>query len=170
MFPIESITVGAGGASSLTFTSIPQTFTHLQLRVFGVAPSANTNYFTTINSSGFGNYARHELRGNGSSATSGGVASDAPIIYYTSGTASTSFPFVSVVDILDYTNTNKYKVARTLSGRDENGSGLLGLYSWLWTNTSAITTLSVDSFSAGQFSQYSRADLYGISTSNATGA
>ncbi len=32
MFPLQVITVGAAGASSVTFTNIPSTYEHLQLR------------------------------------------------------------------------------------------------------------------------------------------
>ena len=169
MFPIASVTVGSGGATSLAFTSIPQTFTHLQIRLHAITASANLNIFSTINGVGYGNYARHWLQGDGSAANSVGVTNDAPIISYVT-TASTSFPQIAILDILDYSNTNKYKVGRIIAGRDCNGSGTVGLLSWSNQSLSAVTSISIDTFYSTQFAQYTRADLYGIQTSNATGA
>jgi hypothetical protein len=159
---IATVTVPSGTASSLAFNNIPQNYKHLQIRVYGIAPSANTNYFSTINGSGFGNYARHHVLGNGSATSSGGVANDAPIFYFTNATASTTFPFVSIIDILDYTDTTKFTTARAISGRDLNGSGDAGLYSWYWNSFAPVTSISLDSFATNQWSQFSHAALYGI--------
>jgi len=159
---IATVSLTSGAASSMLFANIPQHYKHLQIRFYGFAPSANTNYFTTINGSGFGNYARHHILGNGSAASTGGVANDAPIFYFTGGTTSSSSPFVSVIDILDYTDTSKYTTARCLSGRDCNGSGEVGLYSWFWNSFAPVTSISLDSFSTNQYAQYSHAALYGI--------
>jgi hypothetical protein len=67
----------------------------------------------------------------------------------------------SVLDILDYSNTNKYKTLRALDAGDSNGSGNMEILSNLWMNTAAITsiTLTLDS---GNFTQYSSFALYGI--------
>ena len=66
-----------------------------------------------------------------------------------------------VIDILDYASTNKYKTIRTLTGQDRNGAGTGGLYSNLWMNSNAISsvTFSPDS---GNWVQYTQFSLYGI--------
>ena len=75
---------------------------------------------------------------------------------------------VSVIDILDYANTNKFKTVRALTGDDNNNStnyGYISLSSSLWRSTSAITSLTFDqesSSSTTNFVQYSSFALYGI--------
>jgi hypothetical protein len=66
-----------------------------------------------------------------------------------------------VIDILDYANTNKYKTMRTLSGYDANGSGNVGLFSGLWMNTAAVTSINLLTF-YDQYATYSSFALYGI--------
>jgi hypothetical protein len=73
---------------------------------------------------------------------------------------------VSIVDILDYANTNKYKTVRVLSGVDFNGTlagygGYVGPLSGNWRNTSAITSIKINA-QTGNFTQYSQFALYGI--------
>lgn len=154
---IATTTVGAGGASSITFSSIPQTYTHLQLRMLTIGNGSTTaSGFMAINGdSTTSNYRTHYVYGNGSTA----AASTNGTNYVPFAMGTSSAPGAEILDILDYTNTNKNKVIRSLSGVDANGSGQVSLVSILWSNTSAINSISL-SFTTIQ--QYSSFALYGI--------
>jgi hypothetical protein len=176
MYPIASATLGS--ANTVSFSSIPQTFTHLQLRVFGRSQGGgNATFNLQINGDSGANYGYgyHYLLGDGASASSGtaGSGSQTSIQFPNIASSSeTSGVFGNVViDILDYTNTNKNKVTRAIGGYDNNGSGKVQLTSGLWLSTAAITLLTfASSVSPYTFAAGTRFDLYGIQTSNATGA
>ena len=68
----------------------------------------------------------------------------------------------TVCDILDYTNTNKYKTVRALSGHDQNGSGVIQLRSGFWRSTSAITSITISNDQIANIAEYTRFSLYGI--------
>jgi hypothetical protein len=151
---IATTTVGAGGTSSISFTSIPSTFKHLQLRIMAVTNTTAQSATTTFNGS---NGGIHWLTGNGSTVS---AANDTTKIFFPLTQGSTTAPCVGVMDILDYANTNKYKTTRQLEGYDVNGSGNVSITSGLWMNTSAITSISIAA--VGTFNQYSSFALYGI--------
>ena len=68
-----------------------------------------------------------------------------------------------VIDLLDYSNTNKYKTLRSLGGWDANGSGRIILNSGLWGNSgSAISSIDIVTSTGNNFVQYSTFALYGI--------
>jgi len=169
----------ANGSNAITFSNIPQTFTHLQLKVYGRSTwtgGSSSNVYVTVNgNSTTTNYAAHALYGTGSSAAAQAFTSSSGIGYYVAywafptATASANIFGSLVMDIFDYTNTSKNKVAKMLYGNDRNGSGVVGVGSSLFMQTGAITSLTIGAdilLTAG-----SRADLYGI-TSNpiSTGA
>ena len=166
---IQTVTVGSGGASSAVFSSIPSTYKHLQIRLTARVTGATTDsnivaYFNTDTTSG--NYPQHVLYGTGSSPAGAGYSpSDSNLaIGRTPGASSTSGMFgVGIADILDYTNTNKNKTVRALSGQDQNGSGIVLLNSGLWLSTAAISTITITAQSGnGNLAQYSSFALYGI--------
>ena len=158
---IATSIIGAGGASSVTFSSIPSTYSHLQIRFMATAASTATGVLLQINSDTGTNYARHSLYGNGSSAAATAATStSSPYIQSYGADTTTTNPTVAVVDILDYANTNKYKTIRVLTGTDKNGSGAIEFNSMLWLNTNAITNLAV--YGTSNFAQYSHFALYGI--------
>jgi hypothetical protein len=164
---IATVTVGAGGTASITFSSIPATYKHLQVRLFGRGTNADANIdgFCWLNSDETqSNYANHYLRGNGATASAGGsAASTTPTAFsINSGGSAASMFGVAIIDILDYTNTNKYTTIRSLTGEDENGGGNIFLRSALWMNTSAVTTIKLIGQATNNFAQYSHAALYGI--------
>jgi len=178
MYPIASQTASSG-SSITTFSNIPQTFTHLQIRVYGRSDydrgSGNTvpvSLYCTFNGDGAANYSWHLLTGDGSTASSNNTANATGIHLSTSGLPAFRAPANTfgnyVIDILDYANTNKYKTTKSLGGVDQNGSGALTFNSGNWRSTSAITSIAV--FCDGNFALGTRIDLYGISISNATGA
>jgi hypothetical protein len=167
---IATTTVGSGGASSVTFSSIPSTYTHLQIRaILRQNTNGNTGTFgltTNFNGDTGSNYtASHVLFGNGSSASA--ASSSTSSAFGTSsnypGSAETANAFgVVVIDVLDYANTNKYKTLRGLGGYDGNNTnGIVTLRSFAWMNTNAITSITFDGGSA-QYAQYSSFALYGI--------
>ena len=155
---IATQTVGSGGASSVTFSSIPNTYTHLQIRAIAIVGSSAINPLLTFNGDSGSNYSWHQMYGSGSSAGASASASYTGI----GGpyTGHTQFG-PQVWDILDYTNTNKNKTVRVLGGSDENGSGYVGLNSGLWINTAAITSINISSVSLN-FNQYTTFALYGV--------
>jgi len=169
---IATTTVGAGGAASITFSSIPSTYTHLQVR--GICRStAAQSFFGLRLRVGNGsvdtgsNYSTHLLYGDGSSAISQGYASTSETYMGTGPAANdTANTFgVAVFDFLEYANTNIYKTVRVLEGVDTNGAGYVHLNSAGWRSTSAINTVSLYP-SGGNFAQYSSFALYGIRGGN----
>ena len=165
---IATTTVGAGGASSITFSSIPQTYTHLQIRGISkwttTANDQSTIQFT-LNSDNGNNYAYHAIRNNGTAAVTAGQASYTRYLSYLGAPSSYSsygnMFGATVFDLHDYTNTNKYKTMRSLVGFDTNGGSVsIGVSSGLWMSTAAVTSITVAL--DGNLAQYSSFGLYGI--------
>jgi len=165
---IATVSVGSGGVSSVSFTSIPGTYSHLQIRILGKSNRADANETIGIqfNSDTGNNYGSHGIWGDG-----GGSASAAQLNYpasaitlpWIAGDSNGGSVFgVSVIDILDIQNTNKYTTVRGLTGYDNNGSGQSALGSGLWSNTAAITSVTVKPFNGTLWKQYSQFALYGI--------
>ena len=158
---IATVTVGAGGSSSIVFSSIPSTFKHLQVRALTANSSSKNSaikfYYNSDTTDA--NYRNHYLFGSGSSTGAGTDGNTAAM--GVSGNAMTTGPAAWVVDILDYTNTNKNTTLRSLNGYDDNGSGYVWFGSTLWLNTAAVTSLTLNA-TAASFNQYSQFALYGI--------
>jgi hypothetical protein len=166
---IATTTVSTATAS-ITFSSIPATYTHLQIRWIA-RDSGTTDNFRAIklqfNSDTGTNYSQHILFSDGSSAqaynavsaNSAGTDGIAGIMPDAQKTASTFA--AGVWDILDYANTSKYKTTRLLVGVDLNGSGRMSLSSGLWMNTNAITSITITD-NNNNFVTNTQFALYGI--------
>ena len=165
---IATVSVGSGGAANAEFTSIPGTYTHLQIRYIARAATGGNAFdpnFIRFNSDSGSNYAYHYLTGTGSAVNAGAGSTQTStwggLWPYDGVTASTYG--AGVIDILDYANTNKYKTLRTLSGVDTNGGGECFYNSGLWMSTSAITSIKITPATGSvNFKQYSHFALYGI--------
>ena len=171
MFAISSITLSAD-TTSITFSSIPQTYTHLQLicmtRISRVNNDPSSNQLSFNGDSG-ANYAYHGIFAGANSVApdSGGVGSTSLMYIGTNasnGTAAGTYAPM-IIDILDYSKTNKYKVARSITGFSQNTSGSgnrsMAVRSGLWTNTNAITSMTFNP-NVNQFMAGSTFTLYGI--------
>lgn len=160
---IATVTVGSGGSSQIDFTSIPSTFTHLQLRGnYSCSTGPGTLRLRVGNGSidtGL-NYAGHQIAGNGSVLQffTAGPSGDSDFMLLDS---QQTYQWTFTSDYVDYANTNKYKTIKHLIGGDNNGSGFVGLRSSLWMSSSAITNIRIYTQS-GNFAQYSSFALYGI--------
>jgi len=166
MIPIATTTLSTATAT-VTFSSIPQNYEHLQIR--GIAQGSLTGKYARMrfNSDSGSNYAVHDIEGNGGSAPAYYYGSANGVYLFPSDIATaTSVYSAFIIDILDYQNTNKNKVVRTLHGNDNNGSGIIYFLSGLWTNTNAITSIDF-SLSGENFTQYSSFALYGIKRAGA---
>jgi hypothetical protein len=160
---IATTTVGAGGSASITFSSIPATYQHLQIRVMCQINIGDADFGIRFNSDTGSNYSKHQIYTYGSGAPlATGTASTTSIPGGSSYSNSSSLFGVAVIDILDYANTSKYKTARVLTGTDANGSGFLSFRSGVWQNTNAVSRIDLIQTSGSTFQQYSSFALYGI--------
>lgn len=160
---IATYTVGSGGVANVTFSSIPQTYKHLQVR--GIFKTTNATWVIGLfngDAVNTGNYSEHDLRGNGSTV-SAEATSNANTAYFILGIPVAANTFAAgITDILDYTNTGKYKTVRSLSGMDANGSGNIDLTSSSRRSTQAITEIKLAINNGDTIPQYSQFALYGI--------
>lgn len=161
---------GTGSSSTITFSNIPQNYKHLQIRSMGIStttsPESGQGVYITFNGDSGSNYSRHALEGDGSTTFLTGVA-NSTIMYIRSQmvTAGGITAGVGITDIHDYASTTKNKTMRAFSGGDRNSTAtvncFVGLYSGLWMNTNAITSISLQAAS-GLFSTTSTFALYGM--------
>jgi hypothetical protein len=164
---IQTVTVGSGGTSTITFSSIPSTYTHLQVRGIARTNRAGSNQDALkcrFNSDSGSNYTLHYLLGNGSTASSGASTSTTSFFMdgFTESDSLTNCFGGFVLDILDYANTNKYKTSRSLSAREDNTAGAVWLESGVWMNTSAISSIVLTPNAGPLITEYSSFALYGI--------
>jgi hypothetical protein len=166
---IATATVGSGGQAEINFTSIPGTYKHLQLR--GIVDTNRSAYFLdygvlVLNSDTNTNYSLHHMYAEGTSTFSYGEpnwASAQILRFGGDGTGSIADAYgVFIVDIIDYSNTNKFKVLKNFGGANMNADAEMGLYSYLWRSTSAVTSIKITPGGGSLFKQYSEISLYGI--------
>ena len=151
---------GTGSSGTITFSSIPQTYKHLQIRLMYQGVSG-TALLLRFNGDSGSNYPFHRMYGDGSTVTAQGYSAQ-NAIYCSSSSSTTSNTMATVIiDIHDYASTTKNKTTRGFAGFDANGSGRGELNSGLWLNTNAITSLDLIS-SGTAFTTTSSFALYGI--------
>jgi hypothetical protein len=161
---------GTGSSGTITFSSIPQTYKHLQIRVFAIStnttPQSGQNVTIRFNGDSGSNYARHSLEGDGNGTFLAGTASTTGIfmraLMVTSGT---NIGGAGICDIHDYTSTSKNTTVRAFAGGNrnttDNVNAFVGLFSGLYISTDAITSISLVSGS-GNFTTSSQFALYGM--------
>ena len=165
---IATVSVTSATQAAIEFTSIPGTYTHLQIRAIARNSQAAVNdiegFTLQYNLDTGNNYSWHYVLGTGAAAASGaGTSTNVLYSGYTPTNGSTSSCFGAfIIDILDYANTNKYNTQRVLTGYDTNTTnGRVGLWSASWRNTNAITSIKMTN-TAGNFITNSTFALYGI--------
>jgi hypothetical protein len=163
----DSIATATASSSpaTLSLTSIPSTYRHLQIRIFGGGTGAYSPYMT-FNTDTANNYSRHRLSGNSSTVTVSGngtyggisIGANAGMLYTTSGACSGA-----IIDILDYANTNKNKTTKSLTGWESTavGIGYIDYESGSWSSTTAITRIDI-TMSTGTWANGSVVALYGV--------
>jgi hypothetical protein len=170
---IQTVTVGSGGQASISFTSIPSTYKHLQIRVFAQCNRGTVGVDAlkfTFNGVGGTSYTTHQLRGDGANPAVANADNNQPLMAAgrTVGTSAGGSFGVAIIDILDYASTVKYKTAKTLGGVDVNGTvgsvgGAISFNSGLFMDTSnPISSVVFTPDGGTAFNQHSSFALYGI--------
>ena len=160
-------TVGSGGASSVTFSNIPQTYTDLKL-VCSLRNTSTNTWASLIFNGASQNFSMKNVLGNQSGTNSQTVTN----YIYTAqenATGDTASTFSNAeIYIPNYTSTtNKSFSIDTV--RENNSSTNFELFLWagLYTSSSAITSISLGNQS-GNFAEFSTVSLYGISSNTST--
>jgi hypothetical protein len=153
---------GTGSSGTITFSSIPQNYKHLQLRIFTRLVSGQSNPTLTFNSDTGSNYARHLLSGDGATVTASGGSSLTSISSNLRAISTADTGVANIIDIHDYASTTKNKTVRIFTAWDANGSGSVRLASGLWMNTNAISTITIDAGAGNSFATNATFALYGM--------
>lgn len=169
---IISYTNGAGGASNITFSNIPQTYSSLQLRC--VAKSTRSDIvisynpmLTQFNDDTSLNYSYHRMRSDGASNYSEGGTSYNYLefgVLVGSTASEANYYSPSVINILDYSSSNKYKSFQALAVNETATSyPTVVTTTGAWLSNAPITKITIrfDGY-AQNLAQYSTFALYGI--------
>ena len=155
--PIASQTLSST-ASTITFSSIPASWTDLRVTIIGTISTGTANMLCKFNGSSSG-YSYTYLYGNGASASSGRGTSQTSITITANAIYATT-PTFYTMDILSYANS-AYKPILITENSDTNGSGAVNMFVERWSSTAAITSM-VFSLSASTFAAGTSITLYGI--------
>ena len=162
---ISKTEVGSGGAANIEFTSIPSTYTDLQLLVS--LRSNDSRSMTWVNlqfNNATSNRSLRNLYGTGSSALSGNYTEMRFSGVNANTSTSNTFGSASLY-IPNYAGSN-YKSASGESVAETNATAAdMGLEANLWSNTAAITSIKIIPGDGTAWLQYSSAYLYGIKNS-----
>lgn len=177
---IATITVGAGGASSIDFTSIPGTFTDLMLFVSTRSSTSGTNdnlLNIQFNGSTSG-YSAKRLFGLGSGSpgsdslsniAGSGSGSSIPV-GASVGSLATANTFGNVnVYIPNYAGSTNKSVSGDGVGENNATGAVASIHAGLWSNTSAITSIKILQYYEGTIAQNSTATLYGVTKGSLAG-
>lgn len=154
--PIATSTA-TGSTSSLTFSSIPSTYTDLVLIIAGSDTSIGSNTLAQFNSDTGTNYSQTRLYGDGTSAASDRVSNDVKIIV--GRLAASGGVANGIAHIMNYSNTTTYK---TSISRSNNAASISAAVVGLWRSVSAITSIYLYTSNGSNFTSGSTFTLYGI--------
>jgi len=160
---IATVTLSSGGAASIDFTSIPQIYTDLVLKISGRL-STNDNYYSMKINGSLVNFSNRSLLGNGSTAGSENWVDNYNIIAERADSTANTFGNAEVY-IPNYAGSaNKSLSIDSVTENNATGA-ICFLNASLWAGTAAITALGIRNITGGNIAQHSTATLYGIKNS-----
>jgi hypothetical protein len=153
--PIQTTTLGSNQAT-VTFSTIPQTYTDLILIIAGTITSGGLDMFVKINSDTGSNYSYTQLYGTGSTAASSRASSQS----IASVGAISITQSNAILHFMNYSNSTTYK---TILSRANRSDAVVALYCNLWRSTASISSIEISSGNpAGTFVSGSTFTLYGV--------
>lgn len=169
-YELISTTSVSTATSTITFSSIPSTYKHLQIRFTAKASvtDADERLQMRINNSSSSVYMSHYLQGNGSTVTSGSGTTSHNIMQRLAWIPGQFYEgnqqFASgIIDILDTSSNSKNKTVRTFSGhRPSSYTPYVMLSSGLFADTTTVSSLQFNLFNSNNFVTGTRFSLYGI--------
>lgn len=150
---------GDGSATTITFSSIPSTYTDLVL-VANIFTTANANQVLRVNGDSGSNYSTTVLYGNGTSALSTRSSNNNAMTFQTDLFATSTIPATTVFNFMNYANTNTFK---TVISRSNKANQSTETHVNLWRNTAAITSITI---SGATFTSDATFSLYGIANAD----
>lgn len=158
--PIATTTLGSAG--TITFSSIPSTYTDLRLILIGTSITAGDNVRIILNSDTGTTYSYTYMYGNGTSVASAGFGTQFNM-YLNSNNANLSdtIPTTYFVDFFSYADTSNYKTFLSNANMSLNTSGSVCQTVGLWRSTSAITSIQITN-GAASYNAGTTATIYGI--------
>jgi hypothetical protein len=162
MFALATISL-TSAQSSIAFSGIPQNYTHLQVRGIARASLNSARIRYQFNGDTGANYSDHYIYSNGAGTPSASAGANISRLSGGYSDSTANLFSVTIIDILDYSSTSKYKTVKAISGTEQNDSnGELILWSGSWRSTSAITSILMNFDNSANITQYSHFALYGI--------
>lgn len=161
LIPIQTVTVGAGGASAITFTNIPQNYTDLCIKYSVRFSNASIYANTVLRFNGStSNYTMIRLYGDGSSAS---TYSNTDIFDVAPGAQATASSFNNAeFYITNYSSSNSKSVYGDAAMETNSTTAQLLLTAGKWADSSPITSISLGN-TGYNLAQFSSATLYGVS-------
>jgi hypothetical protein len=150
---------GTGSSATITFSSIPSTYTSLQIRINGRSDALVDTTYIQVQYNATAMTAGHYLRGDGSTVTAGAV--NVPM-YIAGGNTTANIMGVGIINFQDYSSTSKYNTVGAITGAERNGeASRIYSNSGVWASNSAITSISFTAPSSN-FTTSTIFSLYGI--------
>ena len=160
--PIQTTTISGSSTNTVTFSSIPATYTDLRIAVvFASTTDSQGQINLRFNSDTSNSYSRTHLGGSGSSTSTQSVANQpflhmGDYVFY----GSTSIPQFTTADIFSYAGSTN-KTCLITAANDRNGNGGVLYNCSLWRNTAAITQIDMVN-SNSNYAAGSTFTLYGV--------
>jgi hypothetical protein len=160
-YTLIASSTASGSSNSVTFSSIPGTYTDLVLVLSANVQTATDYLRLRINSDTGSNYSYTFVYGTGSTAASSRQSNVTSVIYNAINTGSS--PNISIIQFMDYSNTTTNKTFLTRNTVPANETNA---FVALWRSTSAITSITIDGTDGRNFTSGSTFKLYGIEAGN----
>lgn len=164
LYKIATTEVGSAGASSITFSSIPQGYKDLKVVMSLRGANNNTYNYVDITFNGVtANQSQRGIFAGDLSTAQSGANSNFQFISTGSNTTSNTFGNHEFY-VPNYTSSNNKSASFDYVNENNStasGAVYMGFAAYLWQNTSAITSLALTGIT-GSLVQYSSATLYGI--------
>jgi hypothetical protein len=158
---IQTVTVGAGGAATMSFSAIPATFTDLMLVVCARDDGGTSgNIYARFNGDSGNNYTSKILYGNGSSAGSTSGISNGAYVAKASGATNTFGSGMAIIP--NYAGSTSKSISTDAVDEANATAANISVIAYNWSGTAAISSITMYTFSGNNFSQYSTASLYGL--------
>ena len=168
---IETVYLEVDNVGIVTFDAIPATYEHLQLRVstHDQYASAVGELYVRLNNDSGNNYSNHSMMGATSTPSAEASTGNGYGEWGDAVAASNPVPFYSnsIIDILDYANTNKNTTVQYVSGgvTSISGNRFMKFGSSLWDDTSAVSEIDVYVTGTPAFQRGTEMTLYGLNSS-----